>query len=629
MASSRKTLDEAGRKKLFELLPELVETRQKRDAIRQETRAERKARKAARTGDEKEGITARVVAEELGVTKYCINMHVNYVLFNSLEALIEQGGPEVEEPLDVATAVNIVELVKATGLGNSAISAMFSRDLLYLLPDWMDWREECGQPFAHSASVMDFIPNKFGIVEKYPQWNVAYIDELVRAETDCSLRDALLEHELTLHSQRDSFTYKELNELADLKLYKHQDDRSLREKAEIVIDSCYRMRKISNREIANELNMQVHEVLTMVNFLELHDEEELRALPECHYPAPYSNLELSWILDFMEATNLSQKTVAAVFKIESRHVLRGATRRKTVGLRGFLPFVANVPESTDLQALDELIAKKNNGATFSELVDKFYAQFNTDAKQAARDALELYLNEGRDKPTKEEVDAAHAALEASLEANNPYHYAVVDFESKRIAPPEEELSEDESSTEDALSKGESSEEDVGAKENTGEHSTRKGVWASSLYAQFCNEPEQMTRDELATLMHDLILEETGYDIGMLASEYLETCESVVRAGRQPKVNPFSEKFASLPMGMRESSMRYLLYSVCSKLYADYLVEPYLETLNKPFALSKDRVQRACEVYEQIQSRMPKKFTKAGLYKNLNINQDHVNYYRKH
>ncbi len=634
--SARKKLDKAGREKLFALLPDLVKTRQKRDAIRKETRAERRARRAAHSGESEENLTAIHYAKELGVTKFYINFHINYVLFHSLEALIEKGEPETDAPLDVPTAVNIIELVVATGLSTMAINAMFGWDLTYSLPDWMDWRMDCEQPFALNASVMDFVPNQDGIVAKYPTWNVKYIDELVRAKMGMSFRDALIEHELRLNLQKHKYGYHRVTSLKDFKLYMNKPDSSL-QKVDVLIDCYFQMRKPSNREIANVLGMSLSEVRRMVSFIDLHDEAELRALPDMHYPVPYNDLEISWIIDFMEASNLSAERVAIIFKMPPNKLEAAVSKRKKLG-RWYPPFIANVPDNIDLHVLSKLISKNNDGAEFPELVDKYYKQFDLDAKQAARNALEIYLSRAKknlcQSTAAKKVMADTEALERSLEAGDPFLFKVLRFDNKRIVPLDYvdssvmDIASDDNGdnasshnvTTDTDDQTSSSHVDRGSDTYPHPDSFLKTL---PLYAKFCESPKDFTRDEFASLMHEKILNDTGFDIGILASDFIATGRDITKGGRLKMINPFSEHFNDLPLSVREVSIKGMQNALQTMWLTQHMIDLYRYELCNPEYTHAQRRNAAVKLYKMIIEQMPRNFMKAIVQRQLGLKSNHT------
>lgn len=401
---------------------------------------EQEEMKESNTLSKEDLILVKNVAEEINVSTSVVVMWKNYAYAHGIDTLARKRCITKTGPLQVSEACNLVEFALATGLKAPQLSALFRKSVAAKLPLWLKWRNDCGHPFIEAASLKKFFPQSNGVIKYYPTWKVEYLDKLVREAKGVSYEEALTAHEEHLKATRAKYIYLPIRTLDDFQNYKAIDP-SERDPYEIIIDAVTQQNSsITDSTLSELTGFGLNKVRDIRLFIMFHGAEELLSYPSLHYPVPPTDMEISWIMDFHEATSLPLDTTAIIFKVPlNRLKVEDVRRKQEHGKKLYPPFLANVPNSTNIALLDSKIAAANKATpnvTYMSLADEFYKQFGTNAKDATHVAAEILLraleSTKHDAHTIDEmVDIKHKALDLQIGYADPYLYSVIDYERMR------------------------------------------------------------------------------------------------------------------------------------------------------------------------------------------------------
>ena len=424
-------------------VPRLIELREHRDKILKESEEARIARRKSRVEGQKFASgEVKEIAERIGVSTATLTKFTNFAIFHSYEHLVEKQGYVRTGPISLQEMCNIVEFAYCTQLQQPYIDALFSK-IISTLQRHLLFRKDVGNQLIESASVSDFIPNENNVVEAYPSWNVQLIDKLVRQKTGKSLRQVLIEHEAKLRDDSVVRRYESVQSIEDLDKYssyrKTLDDY---EKITAIAEdfTAPKEKKLTQEALATKLDVNRDQVGESQRFMKLHGVDEYKSLNGTVYSGHFSELEISNILDFMDAFHLPQTVVATVFKIHRKIIARAVRNRKVNGST-YPCFIANVPESTNIAVLKEIISKYNKNVDCHDLVKAFYLKKGLTKEQAYKQAYltykaELGLDISRIDVTS--LSLIHMPEEWQFglgsKEGNPFHCGFINFESKRLDP---------------------------------------------------------------------------------------------------------------------------------------------------------------------------------------------------
>ena len=431
------------RANVIDAVPRLIELREHRDKILKESEEARIARRKSRVEGQKFASgEVKEIAERIGVSTATLTKFTNFAIFHSYEHLVEKQGYVRTGPISLQEMCNIVEFAYCTQLLQPYIDALFSK-IISTLQRHLLFRKDVGNQLIESASVSDFIPNENNVVEAYPSWNVQLIDKLVRQKTGKSLRQVLIEHEATLRDDSVVRRYESVQSIEDLDKYssyrKTLDDY---EKIAAIAEdfTAPKEKKLTQEALATKLDVNRDQVGESQRFMKLHGVDEYKSLNGTVYSGHFSELEISNILDFMDAFHLPQTVVATVFKIHRKIITRAVRNRKVNGST-YPCFIANVPESTNIAVLKEIISKYNKNVDCHDLVKAFYLKKGLTKEQAYKQAYltykaELGLDISRIDVTS--LSLIHMPEEWQFglgsKEGNPFHCGFINFESKRLDP---------------------------------------------------------------------------------------------------------------------------------------------------------------------------------------------------
>ena len=509
------------------------------------------------------------ISRELGISE---KSALRFVRFKDIHGLNElKRLPSLTEELKLTPRklAAIVEFSHAYNMPQYMLELIF-KTRSSLLGDCIEIRKLIGHALMDSPKVA-----------KLPESvNLKYLEEYVKEHNGGqSLAQLHKAYCAQLELTEANVSYLNIKEVSDFRRYTRVSKDHI---AKFVLK--YRSEGYSNAKIAALIGQTAHTVARYLNFIDLHGFDEAMRCTNLIDPQPLSKYDRACVVEFMIAYNYPLDAAAVLFKADKKQLETTYQQRLTakVPLNGAI--IARIPDSANMQVVNNLILKYNQDLSLGELKDRYEQAVNAARTNAEATELRDTLSGKYDENAKLSYkQAQQSKLQASL--NN--------------AKSKLEL----------MSKLTKMDTDVASDKS------QEGFNDASNDAQSA---------QLVSLL-ELV---TSLDEGMAVSEYLSKSDKSV--GRPPKVNVFDQDFKKLPEKVQLLNYSRFVEDMRSLMEGAKARIDLERKLSAMDAYAKECTHMAMrlESYQSLIDKQPK-LKRSLLQRALGLSQDKINYYTKH